>query len=740
MGVSGGTCMGKNDSQNINYTVSSLKRDGITKNIRLKENGEWLTVPFSACVGEGNTIHIESNKAWVVCRNGEIQIIPPYAAKNTLDLDGFKIDILFKEITEQSEYEAYKKLADFHYRGHQIYGRTVRLIACSFDPMYPKILGYIELGTPLYMNKARSNIFNAPFRFNGISWEAWDIPTVRQYIHLIVRISRCVIYPEFRGLGIGQMLVKHAIEFARNRWQVAELRPYFLEISADMLKYVPFAEKADMIFIGNTEGNLGRVCKDLEYLIRNSDRVKSKEIVSRGTSGIVDQQVTRMNRALVLMEREGLDVNEVLERLKRLSKENVLKDFALFHEIISLPKPTYMIGLNPEANLFLKQRVAEIAPCKTHNSLEFDVEKLKEPIILNNLCITFESQVRRTQRTQIVQQAFGISPKAIKSIVLHDLSLSIYPGEIVLIIGPSGSGKTTLLEFMASGFKKEFSGHVDGNITWPSNYLPGTFKNIHSDKALIEQFGKFDVSSSLYLMGLVGLSDAFVYLKRFHELSKGQQYRAMLALLITSQSNVWIIDEFCANLDPITAKAVTGKLQRLARKLGVTVIVAAPHCETFVFSLRPDKVIQMTNTGETSIQNGKDFMNSMDTNNINRSKIPSLRILPGFLDSIYENKKTTTIRKGRKMIQPGILLFETDDSCLLVNVTNVKYKRFFEFTEVDAQNDGFMSLKELQQVIKKIYPNIRDKSMMTIISFQLPFGASKHNISIEKIDQIGAIG
>lgn len=726
--------MGNEDSQNESFTVSSLKRDRITKSIRLKGSREWLTIPISACVTEGDTIRLESNKVWVICKNGDAQIIPPYVFKNTLNTDGFEIEILFKEITEQKEYEAYKKLADLHYRDHTIYGRTVRLIARCFHPMYPQVLGYIELGTPLYMNKARSKIFDAPFRYDGISWEAWDMPTMRKYINLIVRISRCVIYPEFRGLGIGQMLVKHAIDFARDHWQVGGFRPYFLEISADMLKYVPFAEKAGMTFIGETEGNLSRVHKDLEYLVRNVNRVKAKEIVSRGTSGIVDQQIARMNRAIVLMEREGIALNEVLKRLKNLSHESVLRDLDIFHEIISLPKPTYMIGLNSKAQLFLEQRVAEIELSNNYNSSAFSIEKLEEPIILSNINITFESEVRRTQRTHKVQQAFGISPKSIKSVVFHDLSLVINPGEIVLVIGPSGSGKTTLLEFLGSGPKKEFSGHINGDIKWPSNFLQGTLKNIHSNKALIELFGKLDVTFSLYLMGLVGLSDAFVYLKRFHELSRGQQYRAMLAFLIASQSNVWIIDEFCANLDPITAKAVSGKLQRLARKLGATVIVAAPHCETFLFSLKPDKVIQMTNTGETSVQNGKDFMNSMNIKNVNKAKIPSLRILPNFLDDIYTNKKYTTIRKGRKTIQPGILLLENDNNRLVVNVTKVIYKHFDELSEEDAKNDGFNSLEDLRHAIKKLYPTIRNKNIMTIISFQLPYGTIKMQTRNEKFD------
>jgi ABC-type ATPase with predicted acetyltransferase domain len=51
---------------------------------------------------------------------------------------------------------------------------------------------------------------------------------------------------------------------------------------------------------------------------------------------------------------------------------------------------------------------------------------------------------------------------------------------------------------------------------------------VRSSKALIELLGVSNVATALELLGIVGLSDAFVYLKRFRELSNGQQYRAML--------------------------------------------------------------------------------------------------------------------------------------------------------------------------------------------------------------------
>src|SRR5439155_20933238 len=104
-----------------------------------------------------------------------------------------------------------------------------------------------------------------------------------------------------------------------------------------------------------------------------------------------------------------------------------------------------------------------------------------------------------------------------------------------------------------------------GNIRWPTDYRPGVFAPVQSEKAMIELLGGRDVQTALHLMGLVGLSDAFVYLKRFAELSNGQQYRALLAQLIASGCNVWIADEFCANLDPITGNVVAARLQQVSR-------------------------------------------------------------------------------------------------------------------------------------------------------------------------------
>lgn len=252
--------------KSILYYVHSVSWKGHLKRIRIEPFGRYMTLPLSACVSKGDTIRVENSNAWVICKNGESQFIEPYFVREKIRLGSIQLEVLIKEITEQEEHKAYTSLAELHYRGHIIHGRTARLIMRAHHPAYPKVIGYVELATPFYMNKARSKILDAPFNFDSVEWQRWDMPTLRKYIHLIVRIARIVVYPEFRGIGIGQILVNHAGEFAKGRWQVAGYLPYFMEISADMLKYVPFAERAKMIFVGETEGNLHRVAKDMNYL------------------------------------------------------------------------------------------------------------------------------------------------------------------------------------------------------------------------------------------------------------------------------------------------------------------------------------------------------------------------------------------------------------------------------------------------------------------------------------------
>ncbi len=703
---------------------------GHLKHLRLEPGTRRLEVPRSACVSTGDQVNITNNGAEVLCKNGKSQFLPTYSAPDVLHLGGLTQQVLVKEITELEEHVAYCSLTDYHYRGQRIHGRTARLIVRTFHPGYPKVIGYVELATPFFMSKARAKVLNTPFEYGEVRWDRWDMPALRKYIHLMVRIARTVVSPEFRGIGVGQLLVKHAALFAAQRWQVSGYLPYFLEISADMLKYVPFAEKAGMLYIGDTEGNLARVAKDMEYLIgRFGEGGEGKKQFEK-ISGILDQQVARMDRSLKLMAREGMSVADLTRKLKHLSQKKVLRDFALFHGIVSLPKPNYMMGLNQGASQFLARQVQELGISNSNAYLSVSIPPLSAPISFDNLTVTYLSHVRRTLRTHAVQQAFDISPEDIQTTVLQGLTLNIQPGDIVLVVGPSGSGKTTLLEAVTGGIKKHRGMTMTGLVDIPPDCKAATFQPIRSKKPLVELLGTTNVRLSLYLLGLAGLSEPALYLKRFQELSRGQQYRVMLARLIASKSNTWVADEFCTNLDPVTANVVTYNIQKIARKLGVTLIAAAPHCTDFILSLNPDVVVVLTSSWEHYILSGLEYKQMMSRAQSQNGDLPHLRVFPELLATVKEGTKRATVRRGRKSVELGLLLLSSGDDTFAVRVTSTVQKSFSTLTNDDAYADGVATVEELRNALLSIYPGLGDRSIVTVIHFEPLCGEVQHQAKV----------
>ena len=82
---------------------------------------------------------------------------------------------------------------------------------------------------------------------------------------------------------------------------------------------------------------------------------------------------------------------------------------------------------------------------------------------------------------------------------------------------------------------------------------------------------------AMALLGVVGLSEAFVMLRKYRELSEGQKYRYKLAKMIALDGDAYFIDEFGATLDREMAKVLAFCIQKWARKNKKMVVVATTH-------------------------------------------------------------------------------------------------------------------------------------------------------------------
>lgn len=190
-------------------------------------------------------------------------------------------------------------------------------------------------------------------------------------------------------------------------------------------------------------------------------------------------------------------------------------------------------------------------------------------------------------------------------LALHDLELSVEPGEMVALIGASGSGKSTLLRHIAGlacGDRSGGSIHVLGREVQSAGRLDGDVRRLRADIGYIfQQFNLVNRLSVLdnVLLGFLGRmprwrgslgmfsaeqkQQALAALDRVglaHRaeqrasiLSGGQQQRVAIARALTQQAEVILADEPIASLDPESARKVMDILADINRRDGKTVVV-----------------------------------------------------------------------------------------------------------------------------------------------------------------------
>ncbi|BBI61693.1 nucleotide-binding protein [Vreelandella sulfidaeris] len=190
----------------------------------------------------------------------------------------------------------------------------------------------------------------------------------------------------------------------------------------------------------------------------------------------------------------------------------------------------------------------------------------------------FSSRVMQTERVLEVAEAFGLGLEERDFVIYDNLAIDVTPGDVVYINGQSGSGKSLVLRELASALKER-------------GYKVVSIDDVELlDKPLVDQIGT-DTNDAVRLLSLAGLNDAYLLVRNPSQLSDGQKYRFKLAKIIESNADVWVADEFCAVLDRETASVVSFNVQRTARKLGATVIVATTHTD-LVNDLKPSLVIE----------------------------------------------------------------------------------------------------------------------------------------------------
>ncbi len=185
---------------------------------------------------------------------------------------------------------------------------------------------------------------------------------------------------------------------------------------------------------------------------------------------------------------------------------------------------------------------------------------------------------------------------------LADVSLSVEPGEFVVVAGGSGSGKSTLLR-AASGLVPHFHGgtfagrlrcggldtreHGPGDLAAVAGTLfqdPETQVVMGTVRAELafplenRGFGAAAVARGVeeaaLALGIAGLLD-----RSTHELSGGELQRVALGAALAGRPRIVLLDEPTSQLDPVAGDELLGVLRRVNEEWGTAVLLAEHRLE-----------------------------------------------------------------------------------------------------------------------------------------------------------------
>lgn len=212
---------------------------------------------------------------------------------------------------------------------------------------------------------------------------------------------------------------------------------------------------------------------------------------------------------------------------------------------------------------------------------------------------------RKADLTMQAAEHSGITLESLRvsyhdNVVLKPLSLTIEPGEILVLIGPSGSGKTTVLRAIA-GFAQPDSGRIvigATDITHLPPYQRGLGMVVQNYALFPHMKVEDNVAFGLRAqkqpkalikervveaLKIVGMTD---YATRYpHQLSGGQQQRVAIARAIAVRPRVLLLDEPLSALDAQIRHNMVEEIARLHRELPDLTILYVTHDQAEALAL-----------------------------------------------------------------------------------------------------------------------------------------------------------
>lgn len=147
-------------------------------------------------------------------------------------------------------------------------------------------------------------------------------------------------------------------------------------------------------------------------------------------------------------------------------------------------------------------------------------------------------------------QASGVSCTLGSRQVLHNISLTLMPGQIITLIGPNGAGKTTLVK-MLLGLLKPDTGTISRQAGLRVGYMPQKLHLAPTMPLSVKDFLSLAVHARIENRekALQEVGAAHLLQAQVHDLSGGELQRVLLARALIQDPQLLVLDEPVQGVD-----------------------------------------------------------------------------------------------------------------------------------------------------------------------------------------------
>jgi putative ABC transport system ATP-binding protein len=284
--------------------------------------------------------------------------------------------------------------------------------------------------------------------------------------------------------------------------------------------------------------------------------------------------------------------------------------------------------------------------------------------------------------------------------VLHDNSLEIYPGEIIIMTGPSGSGKTTLLTLIGT-LRRVQEGELSvlgtslhlasagelmrlrreiGFIFQAHNLFDSltALQNVRMSLELVNPnlSRRQQSSRATQLLAAVGLADRSGHKPK--QLSGGQKQRVAIARGLVHKPRLVLADEPTAALDEQSGRSVVELLKRMAKEQQVSIVIVTHDNRILDVADRIINLVDGRIRSDVLVQEAAIVSQMLARCDIFH------HLTPRSLTEMADQLAAETVPKNTRIIREG----EPGDRFYLIRKGTVSVRRGAEDKEVAQLGEG----------------------------------------------------